>query len=98
MAKMIRNTFWTIGILSILGLVGCGADSVNGMLDTNTVAVEAIRSDVMLMLEEKRDEFVVLGISQLIINGLLRDQWLGNQYGGDLTSAFNKVVDGQFST
>lgn len=98
MMKTMRNSLWTAGMLALGLLAGCGAEYTQGMLGTNTTDVDRIRNDSTLTLQQKRQALADLGISESTINALLRDQRLGNQGGGDLTSAYNKVVDGLLAT
>lgn len=57
-------------------------------------AVDRIRTDDNLTPVEAREALAELGFDEIAVNALLRDVRLGNQFGGDLASAFAKV-DGQ---
>lgn len=57
-------------------------------------AVDRIRNDEDLTPLEARAALADLGFDEISINALLRDVRLGNQFGGDLASAFMKV-DGE---
>jgi hypothetical protein len=86
--------------LTVIGLalaVGCGQTSFDAALAPSLEEVEAIRDDDSLEPQEKRDALTDLGIDSVTINGLLKDERLANQFGGDLSSAYYKVVNGHFS-
>ncbi len=57
-------------------------------------AVDRIRDDENQTPSEARQALAELGFDEVSINALLRDVRLGNQFGGDLASAFMKV-DGE---
>jgi len=59
---------------------------------TTTYYVNPIVEDESLSAQEKRDRLEKLGLSPLVINALLKDERLGNQFGGDLRTAYEKVV------
>ena len=77
-------------------LVGCGIPTPSGALGTTLDDVTKISGDANLSASEKRAQLSALGISDIIINGLLRGERLGNQFGGDLRSAFDKVSGDRF--
>lgn len=87
---------WTIGAALLAG--GCGQDFYPASLDVTSNAVDEIRDDSGLDAQEKRERLREFGLSELVINGLLRGERTGNQYGGTLTTAFDKVSDGVFAT
>ncbi len=82
-------------LATAVGLVmgGCGATSFPDMLPANLDQIDLIRDDSALTPQQKRDALAALGIDPVTINGLLRDERLGNQFGGDLSTAFEKVTD-----
>ena len=75
---------------------GCNFPLPNAWPATLT-DVDAIRNDTDLTAQEKRAALEDLGFSPLAINGLLRTERLSNQYGGDLRTAYEKVVAEQFN-
>jgi hypothetical protein len=86
--------------LTVIGLalaVGCGQTSFDAALAPSLEDVDDIRNDNSLEPQEKRDALTDLGIDAVTINGLLESERLANQFGGDLSSAYDKVVGEQFS-
>lgn len=87
----------TVAGLALLGLAGCGQFNFERDLPITLEDLNAIRSDTSLEPEEKRAALEELGIDPVVINGLLRDERLANQFGGSLTTAYEKVVGDRFS-
>lgn len=86
--------------LTAIGLAlaaGCGQSSFDAALAPSLEDVGAIRDDESLEPQEKRDALTDLGIDAVTINGLLENVRLANQFGGGLSSAYDKVVNEQFS-
>jgi hypothetical protein len=80
-------------ITGTLLIGGCPPENYPNALGTTLEEVNAIVSDTSLTPNEQRIQLEALGISPSTINVLLRDEDLGNQYGGDLRSAYSKVVN-----
>jgi hypothetical protein len=87
---------------------GCGQTDFDAALGATLEQVDRIRNDDSLEPQEKRDQLAeLLGVADasnsdlrgaVIINGLLQEERLANQFGGDpgrdlLSSAFDKVSD-----
>ena len=92
------NLVMRLGVLAAtaaLVMGGCGARSFSSELPANLDEIDAIRDDDTLSPQQKREALAALGIDPVTINGLLRDELLGNQFGGDLQSAFDKVTADQ---
>lgn len=83
---------------AVLLLTACGAQDLDTFLGTTLDQVDDIRNDVTLEPQDKRDALAALGIDEVTINGILRSEQFGNQFGGTLTTAFNKVVNGEMAT
>lgn len=47
--------------------------------------------------QEKREALEDLGLTPLVINALLVNEETGNQYGGDLRTAYDKIVGDRFT-
>lgn len=88
---------WIAAIVGGVALLGCGLQ--DGPYDTPTSIEVANRivGDDDLSPQEKREQLRDMGFDDLAINALLRDETNGNQFGGDLSSAFNKVSGGRFT-
>lgn len=83
---------------AVLLLTACGAQDLETFLGTTLDQVDDIRNDTALEPQEKRDALAALGIDPVTINGILRSVQFGNQFGGTLTTAFNKIVNGEMTT
>lgn len=83
----------TLPVIALsLGLGGCGLQSPPASVGADLTQVDRIRNDMNLMPQEQRDALAALGFDAVEINGLLNTQRLANQFGGDLESAYRKVV------
>lgn len=74
---------------------GC-PDATRNDFQTTVVEVDRIVADAVLTPQERREQLTEQGLSASAINAVLRDERLANQFGGTVTSAFIKVVDGFF--
>lgn len=88
------------GLAALAGtsLAGCGQANFDNAVNTDLTQVDRIRSDATLEPQEKRERLARMGFDEVTINALLRDVRLGNQFGGDLESALDKVVGGSYAT
>jgi hypothetical protein len=80
----------------VAGLIGCDRQFPN-QFPASIQEVDQIVKDTDLTPQEKRERLESLGLTPAVINALLRDDETGNQYGGDLTSAFAKIVQGRLN-
>lgn len=97
-----RRSLRVLTILVGIGLTlaaGCGQTEFSAALDASLQAVERIRNDNSLEPQEKRDALAnELNLdpndpnTDALINGLLQGEPLANQFGGTLSSAFDKVT------
>ncbi len=71
---------------------GCPPEDYPTLHAATLKEVDAIRNNNTLTPNEKRQALAELGFSPETINALLRSERLANQYGGDLRSAYYKVV------
>jgi hypothetical protein len=76
---------------------GCGATDFDDALPATLEDVNAIRNDGALEPWEKRSDLAALGFDEVTINGLLAGERLGNQFGGTLSTALDKVVAERFT-
>lgn len=88
---------WAV-VVALLAPSGCGQTNFDAALPLTLEEVDEIRNNENLEPQEKRDLFASFGISETTINGLLAEERLANQFGGDLQSAFDKVVGDALST
>lgn len=54
--------------------------------------IEAVRDDASLTLQERRLRLAEMGLSEVVINVVMIEQRLANQFGGDLRTALNKIT------
>jgi hypothetical protein len=83
--------------LSMSLVAGCGQTEFDDALGVTLEQVDDIRASGALTPQEKRDALAAYGLSPVMINGLLQDERLANQFGGDLSSAYDKVVNHQLT-
>ncbi len=76
-----------------LGLGGCPPENFDNVLPITQGDVNRILNREGLSAQEMRAELATFGVSPRTINALLADERLGNQYGGDLRSAYTQVVE-----
>lgn len=99
MKQRIRSAAVAAAAGGLLFLIACGAQNLDTFLGGATLdQVDDIRNDVALEPQEKRDALAGLGFDDVTINGILRAVEFGNQFGGTITTAFNKVVNGEMAT
>jgi hypothetical protein len=95
---MLRCGLWLLGCVTLLLVVGCPAEDYQNAVSTTLDAINRIRNDTSLTAQEMRTQLADLGLDSSTINALLKSQRLGNQFGGDLRTAYEKVVGGQLSS
>lgn len=93
---MKRTSVCACSLVALL-LAGCGLGISPDAYPTDQEAVNRIRTDASLTAQEKRDALAALGIDQLTINLILRDNRTANQFGGTLRTALDKVTGGTLS-
>ncbi len=96
---MRRNRLLVAGLIGTAMLLGagCGQYFFPAALGATLAQVDEVRNSSTLQPQEMRDELADYGIDSVTINGLLVDIRLANQFGGDLSSAYNKVVEDRLS-
>lgn len=85
----------TITVLTAAMVGGC-PEATRTEFPTNFLDANRIIQDGDLTPQERREELRLLGITDSAINALMRNDRLGNQFGGDLRSAFNKVTTNNY--
>jgi hypothetical protein len=90
---MLRNLLFATALsgITLMLAVGCGQTQFPAALGATLEQVDGIRNDDTLEPQEKRNALAEFGIDPVTINGLLPDERLANQFGGSLSSAFEKV-------
>lgn len=86
-----------LGLL-VLTLGGCGLVSGPDDIGPNFDEVAAIVNNTDLSAQVRREQLRDLGINDTTINGLLQGERTGNQFGGDLRSAYAKVSGDSYAT
>ena len=88
----------TLAAIGVMVGAGCGQLCYPDALDVTLEQVDLIRNSDTLTPQEQRDALAEYGLDPLTINGLLSSIRLANQFGGDLSSAYDKVVNDQLSS
>ena len=88
---MRNKKFVIVALLPLLG--GCIGPLADSMPLTRA-DIDEITGDDTLTPQEQRAALAALGLSPAVINAILTDVRLGNQYGGDLRTAYEKIVNG----
>jgi hypothetical protein len=85
-------------LLGSLALFACGCPSENypNLLPATGVELNRVLQNSQLTLQETRTELANLGVDPVTINGLLQADRLGNQFGGDLRTAYTKITQPDF--
>ena len=86
------TTLFTIAIGVLLSVGGCPPEIFTNMLPATLEEINDVRGDSSLSAQEKRTQLEALGVTPLTINALLSSERLGNQYGGDLETAYAKLI------
>lgn len=93
-----RHLVLPLGLIGVSLLVGgCPPDEYPLDADPTLIEINRIRGNSDLTIAQRRQQLGDLGLTPDTINALLRDQRTGNQYGGDLRTAYNKVTGEQMS-
>lgn len=86
-------------LVVLTGLVvltlGCPGEDFPNRLEATLVEVNEVRTSDSDP-QEQREDLRALGFSETDINALLSAERTGNQFGGNLTSAFADVSEGRF--
>jgi hypothetical protein len=85
-------------VLAVTMLASCGLDPL-ALPDGGKVFAEDLTPIISsgLSAQEKRDRLGELGLDPLTINGLLQSERTGNQFGGTLRTAYEKMSAPRFS-
>jgi hypothetical protein len=88
----------TVLIIGLLVLTwGCPPEDYPNIVNPTLRDINLIRNDTDLNAQEKRAELEALGIDPFTINAILRTERTANQFGGDLRTAYDKVVGGRMN-
>ncbi|MGE3182217.1 MAG: hypothetical protein AB7N71_11350 [Phycisphaerae bacterium] len=77
---------------SVTFLAGGCPNATRTEFPTNFLEANRFIQDTSLTPQERREQIRLLGITDSVINALMLDTRLGNQFGGDLRSAYDKVT------
>ncbi len=91
-STLLRLSLGLTVLLAAALLGGCPPEEFGHALPTTLTDVTRIVDDTTLTDQEKRVQLEGLGLSPSTINAFLQAQRTGNQFGGDLRSAYDKVV------
>jgi len=81
--------------LGVAFLCGCPAENFPDAVPSTLRDITVIVNDTDLTLQERRIKLADLGLSAEVINVLFSTERTANQYGGDLRTAYDKVVAGR---
>ncbi len=89
----------TTGLLSgtLLFLIGCPAESFDSLAPATLAEIDRIRNDTTMPVPEMRSRLAELGLDPITINAVLWDKPLGNQFGGTLRTAYEKLTIPDFT-
>lgn len=85
-------------LIAFLGLFmaalagGCPPEDFNRALPITQQQIDEITSNTSLDPYEQRQQLEALGVPPSTVNALFADQRTANQFGGDLRTAYNKVI------
>ena len=71
---------------------GCPPENYPDLVPVTQEQITRIHDDTTLSPQQQRTQLEALGLSPLTINVVLQDKPLGNQFGGDLRTAYLKVT------
>jgi hypothetical protein len=77
-------------------VVGCPPEEYSDLVPATLAEITRIHDDDTLRPQEQREQLEALGLSPTTINAIQQDKTLGNQFGGDLRSAYLKLVKPDF--
>ncbi len=83
--------------LLVLAAAGCNPEVFRSTVPATLDEINRIVDNSALTPQEQRQRLTDLGISASTINALLRSVRTGNQFGGDLRTAWDKVTGGTFT-
>ena len=90
--RVLRNGLLIVAVL-LVPLSACFTP-LDAALPATLQDINPIVQDTGLTPQQKRAQLAELGLSPLVINSLLVDVRIANQFGGDLRTAYDKVVGG----
>jgi len=76
---------------------GCPAENYENRAAATLDQINRIATNSSLSVQERRARLRNLGLSDSTINAFLRTERLGNQFGGDLRTAYTKLVESRFT-
>jgi len=94
--KLTLTAIVLIGAAFLVG--GCPPENYENMAPATLTDINKIRNDDDLTARQKRTQLEALGLSPLIVNALLQSERLANQYGGDLRTAYTKVIEPDYQS
>ena len=86
-----------LGLLWAATLLGCPAENFQNKVPATQQEINLIVNNTALTPEDRRIQLEALGLTDSAINAFLSSQQLGNQFGGDPRSAYNKVANSEFT-
>jgi hypothetical protein len=81
-----------ISIGAVLFVCGCPPETYPNVVPATLAEINPIVDSTTLTSQQQRLQLAALGLVPETINALLRSERTGNQYGGDLRTAYEKVI------
>lgn len=88
-----HHVLMMIGCIGLVWMGGCPPETYPDVLGVTFEEVTRITNDDELTPQEQREALEELGLSSSTINSILRTTRTANQDGGDLRTAYNKLVE-----
>lgn len=98
MSRLLRLSAPALLWPALLSMPACEPNVFPASAGPSLQQVEDIRDDEDLTVVEKRAELALLGLDDVTINAVLVDERTGNQFGGDLRTAYDKITGGRLDT
>jgi hypothetical protein len=93
--RLLLPVVLSLGVMLLL--VGCPPEDYATLLPPTLPEIKRIHDDPNMPVAEMRSRLAELGLDPVTINALLQDKPLGNQFGGTLRTAYEKLVAPDFT-
>lgn len=86
-----------VSVGAVLFTCGCPPETFPNVVPATLTEINAVVNSTTLTAQQKRDQLTELGLVPETVNALLKNERLGNQYGGDLRSAYTTIIIPDFT-
>jgi hypothetical protein len=96
---MSMRWIWPLGLGTgvVLVLAGCPPEDYGTLVPATLTQINRIHNDPNMPPWEMRSRLADLGLDAATINVVLSDKVLGNQFGGTLRTAYDKLTEPQYT-